>query len=116
RELRGLLYSEERRIPHPPNPKKNEPELPRKDPRPLCPAPSQKSRMSLETEPRNPTEVGAEHYPFTKEPSVIVWFPPASIASTSNAITTEMWDATNSGRYVTLMLTVTSQQSYMKYI
>ena len=101
-EIRVRLDFSELRIPQPPNPQKIEPELSRKDSRPLCSDPSQKSRMSLETEPRNPTEVGAEHYSFTKEPSVIVWFPPASIASTSNAFTPELRDATNSGGTVTL--------------
>jgi hypothetical protein len=41
-------------------------------------------------------------YGFVKEPSVMVWLPPASIASTSNAFGPDGRDATNSGDTVTL--------------
>jgi hypothetical protein len=43
-----------------------------------------------------------QHYGFMKEPSVIVWLPPASIANTSNSCSPEARDATYSGETVTL--------------
>lgn len=41
---------------------------------------------------------------FTKEPSVIVWFPLASIASTSKSCCPELRDCTNSGETVTCVV------------
>ena len=48
------------------------------------------------------TQVTTERYCFVKEPSVIVWLPPASIANTSNRCGPAARDATNSGGTVTL--------------
>jgi hypothetical protein len=42
-----------------------------------------------------------EHYCLIKEPSVIVWLPPASIANTSNGCSPPARDWTNSGVTVT---------------
>jgi hypothetical protein len=44
----------------------------------------------------------SDRYGFTKEPSVIVWFALASIASTSKGCGPDASDATNSGGTVTL--------------
>ena len=53
-------------------------------------------------EPANPTQVASKRYCFVKEPSVIVWLPPASIANTSNGCDPWARDPTNSGGTVTL--------------
>ena len=51
--------------------------------------------------PTDPTQVASEHYSVMKEPSVIVWFPLASIANTSNKYT--VFGSRNSGGTVTLV-------------
>ena len=49
-----------------------------------------------------PSWYNARRHGFAKDPSVIDWFPPASMASTSKALSPGGRDATNSGETVTL--------------
>jgi len=69
-------------------------------------------RCEMRMEPVDPTQVASEHYSVTKGfPSVIDWFPPASIANTSNLYS--VFDSRNCDGTVTLV-TVGSLTSNMR--